>query len=151
MNVSMAMVGVAVAELGERGAFPGLVLAAVLGELERAEPVGQPGEGAAGVDLGELARVADEHHLRSSALRVGEELFELAGADHGGLVDHDHVGSVRAGTAAAFINSASRVVDGMPGAVLEPAGGPGGEADTGHGEPGLGPGVAGGGEREGLA
>ena len=48
-------------------------------------------ERAAGLDLGELAGIADQHDLGAGCLGVGEDSVEFAGADHGGLVDHDHV------------------------------------------------------------
>jgi len=79
-----------VAELGERFSFPGVVLAAVLGELDRLETHGEGGEGAAGVDLGELVMVADEDDLGAVSVGVVEETGQLAGADHGRFVDHDH-------------------------------------------------------------
>jgi hypothetical protein len=85
------LVGVALPELRERSALPRLVLASVLGELRGFDPFGESGEGAAGVDLGELAGVADEHDLGAGSLGVFEEPEQLASADHGGLIDHDYV------------------------------------------------------------
>ena len=78
----MARSGSPLRSWAECGAFPGFVLAAVLGELDGAEPAGESGEGAAGVDLGELAGVTDEHDLGAGGLGVSEEPLELAGADH---------------------------------------------------------------------
>ena len=52
-----------VAQLGERGLFPRLALAAVDGQLgDAAGVVGGGGEPAAGADLGELVVVADQQH-----------------------------------------------------------------------------------------
>ena len=84
------LVDVASAEPGQCVAFPGLLLASVLVEGDRAEPSGEAVEEPAGVDRGELLRVADEHDLRPSCRGGVEEHGELAGADHGGFVDDDH-------------------------------------------------------------
>ena len=146
-------VGVAGAELGERVALPALGLAAVVGEVAGAEAASEAAEGAAGIDLGELARVADEHDLGSGRFGVGEEPGELAGADHGGLVDHDH------GAASSAVLSCrsmpprrrSMVDGGDAGVVLELLGGPGGERAADHPVARRLPRVAGGGEGEGLA
>ena len=81
---------VAVAQRRERVAVPRLVLAADLGQLERAESVGQRGEQAAGLDLGQLAIVADEHELGLRLLGRVEQAREVARADHAGLVDDQH-------------------------------------------------------------
>jgi len=62
---------------------------AVLGEVARPEAAAEADEGAAGFDLGQVARVTDQHDFDPGALGAGEEPFELAGADHGRLV-HDH-------------------------------------------------------------
>ena len=84
-------VGGAGAEAGQGLAFPVGVLASVLVEFDRAEAGGQAGEGAAGVDLGELVVVADEHDFGVGGVGVVEEFGELAGTDDRGLVDHDDV------------------------------------------------------------
>jgi hypothetical protein len=55
-----------------------------------AEAEAQGTEAAAGLDGGELAVVADQHHLGAGPLRMAEQGGELAGGDHGGLVDHQH-------------------------------------------------------------
>lgn len=54
---------VAVAELVERVGLPVRRLAPVVGELDGRQPGGEGAEQPAGVDLGELARVTDEHDL----------------------------------------------------------------------------------------
>ena len=61
--------GVAVAELAERFDLPFVLLASVVLQLDRRQPRGEGGEQAAGGDLGELLRVADEHGLGAGALR----------------------------------------------------------------------------------
>ena len=86
----MALVGVAVAELVEGCLFPGVGLASVLGELDGGESGGHSAEESAGVDLGQLSRVTDEHDLDLLLLGVVEESGQLAGADHPGLVHHEH-------------------------------------------------------------
>ncbi len=58
-------VDVAVAQLAQCLTLPFVPLAAVLGELDAWQPVSQPGQQASGVDLGKLARVADQHDLGS--------------------------------------------------------------------------------------
>jgi hypothetical protein len=57
--------GVAVAKLIEWVAFPWLVLAAVVGQLDGAEARRQPSEHPAGVDLRELTVVPDEDDFRA--------------------------------------------------------------------------------------
>ncbi len=93
-----AKVGVAGAQLGERVTLPGLGLAAVLDESACTEAVLQAAEGAAGVDLRELARVADEDDLGLCRFGTVEQPGQLAGPDHGCLIDHDHGPAVEAGT-----------------------------------------------------
>jgi hypothetical protein len=83
-------VDLAVAELVERDLFPHVLLPPVVGQFDRGEPGGQGAEQAAGVDLGQLVGVADEHDLHGLRFGVVEEAGELAGADHPGLVDHEH-------------------------------------------------------------
>ena len=80
--------GVAVAEPGERIDLPLLLLSAVVGEVDRGEPSGEVPEQPARVDLGQLPRVPDQHHLDVLLVGVGEESCELAGADHPRLVHH---------------------------------------------------------------
>jgi hypothetical protein len=70
--------------------FPGLVLAAVLGQLAGAEAEAEGAEAAAGVDWGQLPVIADQDHLGLGLVCVLQELGELAAADHAGLVDHQH-------------------------------------------------------------
>ena len=68
----------------------GVVLAAVLGEVQRFDASGDGGEGPSGVDFGELAGVADEDELGVGSVGFVDEAGELAGADHSGFVDDEH-------------------------------------------------------------
>lgn len=77
---------VAVADLVEGVAFPWLLLPPVGAQFAGPEEVGESGEGAAGVDLGQLALVADQDELAGSVLGVGEQPGEGAGAEQPGLV-----------------------------------------------------------------
>ncbi len=76
------------AEVGEGFAFPGVLLAAVLGEGDGWEPGGESVEDAAGVDGVELVGIADHDDLRAGALCGVQEGDEAAGGCHGGFVDH---------------------------------------------------------------
>jgi hypothetical protein len=67
------VVDVAVAELGERVDLPCFGLAPVDGELDGREAGGERPEQSAGVDLGQLVGVADEHDLHALAFGVVEE------------------------------------------------------------------------------
>jgi hypothetical protein len=60
------VVEVTVAQCRERAAVPCLALPSYLGELDRAEPVGQRREQPTGLDLRQLPIVADEHQLAPS-------------------------------------------------------------------------------------
>ena len=84
------------AEVGEGVAFPGVLLAAVLGEGDGREPVGEPVEETAGVDRVELAGIADHDDFRACVVCGVEEGDEAAGGCHRGFVDHDHGLSVEA-------------------------------------------------------
>jgi hypothetical protein len=109
-------VGVAVAELGEGVTFPGLALAAVLGQLVGVEKVRKGGEGATGIDLGELVVVTDKDDLGAVGLGVVEESGELAGADHGRFVDDEHA-AARDSVAVRPVEVGQQptsVVEGMP-------------------------------------
>ena len=84
------LVDLAGAELGERVPFDRILLATVLDELDCAEPFAEAGERAAGFDLGELARITDQHDLGVGVVGVVEEPGEFAGSDHRGFVRDDH-------------------------------------------------------------
>jgi hypothetical protein len=68
----------------------GLPRVAVLGQLAGAQPQPQAAEAAAGLDGGQLPVVADQHHLCPRLLGVVEDTGELAGAEHAGLIHHQH-------------------------------------------------------------
>jgi hypothetical protein len=70
--------------------LPGLDLPAVDGQLGGTEAEAQGAEAATGGDGGELAVVADQHHLGPRPLRMTKQRGELSGADHGRLVHHQH-------------------------------------------------------------
>jgi hypothetical protein len=147
---------IAVTYLGERLSFPGVVLTAVLGELDGRGAPGELGEGAASVDLGQLSGVADEHNPGVVPLRGGEEGGEFAGADHAGFVD-DEDPADRQDRAEGLAGSGQvdeDLVDGRgrdPGAGLESLGRSGGEGGAHDRDVGLVPSSAGGVEGEGLA
>ena len=81
---------VAGAHVVDRPLLPGLDLPPVHGQLGGAQSEPEGAEAATGGDGGELAVVADQHHLGPRPLRMAEQGGELAGADHGGLVHHQH-------------------------------------------------------------
>ena len=84
------LLGAAVAEVVERGALPGVDLAVVLGQLDREAAVDEPAERAAGLELGQLAVIADEHQLAADRRGRVDQLRELPGRDHARLVDDEH-------------------------------------------------------------
>ena len=110
----------------------------------------QRGEQSAGFDLRQLAGVADEHDLRVLLGGGLEQLQQLAGADHAGFVDHDH-GALRQLNPAQVAEEPGERCGGDPGAVLQFAGGYGGEAGAHDGVASFLPGLAGGAQRSGLA
>jgi hypothetical protein len=71
-------------------AFPGLLLAAILGQLRGAQAQAEGAEAAAGVDRRQLPVIADQHHLGLRLVGVVEQAGELAAAGHAGLVDHQY-------------------------------------------------------------
>jgi hypothetical protein len=73
---------------GEGVAFPRLMLAAVVVQVQRARALGELGEQAAGFDLGELAGVTDQDEGGSADRGVGEQRAEPSGVDDSRLVQH---------------------------------------------------------------
>ena len=71
-------------------------------------------EGAAGVDLRELAGITDEHDLGPCRFGTAEQPGQLAGADHGCLIDHDDGPAVDPGRVGA-VQTAEEPVDGFGG------------------------------------
>ena len=99
-----------------------MALAAVLDQFDRVEIAGQGGEGAAGVDLGQLVGVADQYHFGVGPFRQGEEAVQFAGADHPRLVDDQHRPPRQAAAGAGAAGVDEEPVDGLrgdPGAALE--------------------------------
>ena len=108
------VVDVAVAKLGEGGAFPGLVLAPVLGEADGFESFAECAQEPAGVDLGELVGVADEDDFGVGGVAVVEEAGEESGADHSCFVDDEHrVGGE--GTVIGLVEVGEKTGDGVAG------------------------------------
>ncbi len=102
------LLGAAVTEVIERAALPSVALAVVLGQLDRQPAVHEAAEGAAGLELGQLAVIADQHEL---AVRLGDdvhELRELSGRDHAGLVDDEHASLRQRGRAVGSRRGARR-------------------------------------------
>ena len=83
-------VGDAVVECRERPAFAGVALTHHLGQPQRTELAADGAQPTAGLDRGELARVADRDHLRPRLLGRLEQPRGRAGRCHAGLVEHDH-------------------------------------------------------------
>ena len=81
---------VAAAQGSECLAVPWLVLTTNFMKLGRAHAIGQCPKGTAGVDLGELPVVADEHQLRFGPRGCARERGKVPSADHPGLVDDEH-------------------------------------------------------------
>jgi hypothetical protein len=96
--------GGTVAELVQHLSFPVLRLAVVLGEVVRPESPGETSEPSSCIDGGELGRVTDEDDLGLPASGADHESFELAGADHAGFVNHDHVVRSKIPTAGAQVD-----------------------------------------------
>ena len=99
---------VAGADVVDGPLLPGLDLPAVDGQLGGAQAEAEGAEAAAGLDGGELAVVADQHHLGPRPLGMAEQGGELAGGDHGGLVHHQHRSGRPARSGHAWRSSSSR-------------------------------------------
>ena len=145
--------GVSVAELGECVAFDWVAVAAVLGEADRVGPSGEGGEDAAGVDRGKLVVVTDQDDLGVGAAGVVDEPCELAGADHGGFVDHHDraAGEAGLGVAVERAEEAVQAARRDPGIGLELGGGAGGEGASDDRVAVAFPHLPGDGQRVGLA
>ncbi len=65
-------------------------LAAVLDQLLVAEAMGEAREQPAGVDLGKLLRIPDEHDLRPGRAGFTDDGGETTSSDHAALVKDDH-------------------------------------------------------------
>ena len=143
----------AVAELVERRALPGVDLAVVLGQLDREAAVDEPAERAAGLELGQLAVVADEHQLAAdrrdvrraarASCRVGTMPASSTTSTHRSRQRAERVAQV------AEQRGDARAAD--AGAVLELARGAPRDGHAEHRMPGGLPRLARGAERERLA
>lgn len=79
-----------VAQLGEGGLFPRLVLAAVDAQLGDAAGVhGGGGEPAPGADFGQLMMITHEQHPAAGGDVSGDHGFQGADVSHPGLVDDE--------------------------------------------------------------
>jgi hypothetical protein len=67
------VLGPAIAEVIESGALPRVDLAMVLAQNRREVPVDESAKGAAGLELGQLVVITDEHEL---ALHRGDRVDE---------------------------------------------------------------------------
>src|SRR5215218_3343280 len=74
----------------DRLTLPRLGLPTVLAQLAGTKPQPEPPEPAASLDGGELLVVAYQHDLGVCLGGVVEQAGELAGAEHPGLVHHQH-------------------------------------------------------------
>ena len=112
--------------LAEPGALP--VVAAQLGGAE-AEAEGA--EGATGVDGGQLPVIPDHDHLASGPIGMCQELGEVAGADHGRLINyHDRVTIEPFATSAELAEQAVDCGRGSVGLAFQFAGGGPGRCRT---------------------
>ncbi len=143
------------AQLGERPAFVGVVLADVDGELPH--PLGMAGQQgaqpAAGPHGAQLAVVADDDHLGLGPRRDGEEAGEVGVVGHAGLVEDEDVAGGEAdpvmGEPPAQRGDRPGLLE--PGALAEAAGGLAGRGCADHGEPGRGEPIRDGAEHGRLA
>ncbi len=71
--------------------LPVLALAAHLADFRAAVALMDRAERRARFDGLQLLGIADQHDLGAGLCRMGQDAFQLAGADHAGLVDHQHI------------------------------------------------------------
>jgi hypothetical protein len=76
-------------------AFPGLLLPPVLGQLAGPEAEPQGAKAAAGIDRRQLPIIPDQDHLDLGLVGVLEQPGQLAGAEHAGLIHHQHRAGVQ--------------------------------------------------------
>ena len=143
--------GAAVGDVVERAPFPRLRLALVVDQLD-GEPAGDQGaERAAGFDLGQLAVIADQHQLAVRSFDVLEQLGQLPGRDHAGLVDDEHAPVRERPAVVDVVQQRGGAGRFDPGPRSQLAGGAAGDSHAEHRMAGLLPRLAGRREREGLA
>ena len=83
--------GFAIGEITRGVPLPVLPLAAHLADFCAAMVLMDRAEGRARLDGLQLLRIADQHDLRAGSGGVGQHAFQLPGADHARLVDHQHI------------------------------------------------------------
>ena len=116
-------VDVALAQAGQRADLLGVDLAAVTRQFDGAEAFADGAEGAAGLDLSQLPRVADADELAAGRGDVLGQALVFAGPDHARLVDQQH-GAGREGLAAVEVGEqAGGVQRAHAGLLFERAGG----------------------------
>ena len=71
--------------------LPVLALAAHLADFRAAVTLMDRAERRAGFDGLQLLGIADQHDLGAGLSGMGQHALQLAGADHAGLVDHQHI------------------------------------------------------------
>ncbi len=71
--------------------LPALALAANFADFHMGVALGERAEGSSGLDGLELFGITHQNHLCAAPLGFAEDPFHLAGADHPGFVDHQHV------------------------------------------------------------
>jgi hypothetical protein len=131
MELGECMVDLSGAQGGEGVAFVGVGLAVVVGEAGDGDAFGDGGEGSAGVDLGELFRVADENELCVRPLCGVDDGGELTGADHRCLIQHEDCAIVEAPwRPVVFTDEPADSCTGDAGSVLKSLSGGGGESGT---------------------
>ncbi len=98
----------------ERFALPRVDLADVLAELDGQPAAHEPDERPAGADLRQLPVVANEHELPVGLLDVPEQLRELAGREHPGLIHDEHAAVGESTAASRSFSRAATLVLWMP-------------------------------------
>jgi len=125
---------VAEAELGGGLAFDGVELASIVGEFVVAEAFGETLEQTAGVDFGELLRVADEDELGVGLGGFVDDGSQASVAEHSCFVDDEHSVGVAASLTGVEVEEESvGGVAGDAGAAFEFGCGPGGECHADDG------------------
>ena len=120
--------------------------------MPSAETVLEAGEGVAGFDLGQLARITNQDNLRAAVLGIGEEAGECAGPDHRRLINDENGCVIEC--CGVPVDAGEEPVDrraGDTGVVFEYFRSACGERTTDHPVTGRAPCVASCSEREGLA
>ena len=75
-------------------ALPAIMLTPDLCDFDPAVALMESTESGPGFDRLELLRIADQHHLGACIGCAGEDALHLPGANHPGLVDHQHIARI---------------------------------------------------------